>query len=744
MLPRVLLLLALFALPLNLPAQTNNDMVHVQLPGNDVTEVANLYEMLSGKTLIRDANLAGVGKLSIVVPGQIPRDQAIALLESALLLNGFSIVNVDDKTAKLLGTGKQAKSEGVPLYTNPEQLPEKEEIVSYFMPFRYLKSEDALTIFNQYVQVRPNLGSIVAVPNVNALVITETSTLVRRLIALKNVIDVEGARTITEFFVLERANAEKVAEILKEMFEKPDESSPAQPGSVPPQPQVTDENGQPVQAPDASSPGQFVSSLPQKIQIFADTRTNRVIVSAPESRMPTISSIIENLDMGVGFEEPLEIPLRFVRAEEVLPVLANLLVEGDDEKSGKPEIVGGENNNQGGGSNRANDFNDSGFGSNSLGGSGGVSLSGNTTFQAQDTAPQSVIVGNSRIIADRSVNKIIVFGPPESREKARQVLSMLDQRPKQVYLKCVIGQLTLGDNIEFGVDYLIKAGDVKFLGSGSASDISNLLAYRNGSFDIVPGTDDVVATAAEAATAAIPALSGLTVFGAIGNSVDFLVRALDSTNKFEVISAPTVYTANGQSAVIASGQQVPVPTSTLTSAIDVNNVNTLGNSIASNIDYKNVVLELEVRPLINSNHEVTLNIKQKNDNLQENREISGNQVPVIGTQVLNTTVTVPNRSTIVLGGLISDEETRLQTGIPFLKDIPGLGYFFGTTQKGVTRRELIIMIQPFIVDSDVALKEVNYIERANTSFKEGMFDQPAPIRRAELPGVNDPKPELVQ
>jgi type II secretory pathway component GspD/PulD (secretin) len=75
----------------------------------------------------------------------------------------------------------------------------------------------------------------------------------------------------------------------------------------------------------------------------------------------------------------------------------------------------------------------------------------------------------------------------------------------------------------------------------------------------------------------------------------------------------------------------------------------------------------------------------------------------------------------------------VQTGIPFLKDIPYIGYVFGSTKKTKTRRELIVMIQPFIIGNDVNLSEANYIERTNTSFKEGLFDKPVPVERATLP-----------
>jgi type II secretion system protein D len=727
------------------PPVVANDRVQLLFPNNDVNDIASYYEMLTGKRLIKDSNLQGA-RISLTAQ-DVTKKEAIEMIKKVLLLNGYTLIDLDDKQALLLGATKPARSEAVPLFTDPAQLPTGEQVVSYFMPFRYLKSDEALQAFQNYAPQHP-YGSYTAVQSVNAIVVTDSASTVRRLLALKDVIDVQGAKTITEFFTLQRADAEKVVEILQKMFEKTDDSPGAARTVVTPPRPVPAPGAPNAPAAPVAAGNTIIPAIPQKIQVFADKRTNRVMVVAPEAQMEYIGTIIDNLDVSMPSDEVLERPLRFVRAADVLPVVANLLADRADEKNGQPGQTNTADNQNSPNPDDSN--NDSGSsGGSSGGGAGGVSTRDTTSFKRENTKPLSVSVGNSRIVADRSVNKILVFGPPEARAKASRVLDMLDQRPKQVYLACVIGQLTLTNDTEFGISYLIKAGDWRILGHGTSADMNNLLAYRNGSFDLVPGTSDAVNAAATAATtaanAAIPALSGLTVFGAIGDSVDLLVRALASTNRFQIISRPVVYTANGQGALISSGQQVPVPTSTLTTAVNVN-ANNSGNSVTSNIDYKNVVLELDVRPLINSDREVTLEIKQRNDNVQSQVEISNNQVPVVATQTLNTTVTVPNRSTIVLGGLITDQEERVQTGIPFLKDIPGLGYLFSNTKKNKTRRELIVMIQPFIINNGADLKDANYVERANTSFKSQaeLFDQPVPIKRATLPGVIDLPPQEIR
>ena len=158
----------------------------------------------------------------------------------------------------------------------------------------------------------------------------------------------------------------------------------------------------------------------------------------------------------------------------------------------------------------------------------------------------------------------------------------------------------------------------------------------------------------------------------------------------------------------------------------------------SNIQYEDVVLKLEVLPLINSEREVTLQIAQQNDTIVGTQVIAGNTVPTIGTQALTTTVTVPNQSTIVLGGLITESKERTTQGVPLLGRLPVLGYFFRETKDSKDRSELIIMIQPTVVDAPSELVEASYGEQTRTRVGQQ-------IRRSEfreggvLPEAFDPE-----
>ena len=274
----------------------------------------------------------------------------------------------------------------------------------------------------------------------------------------------------------------------------------------------------------------------------------------------------------------------------------------------------------------------------------------------------------------------------------------MDVKAPQVALSTVIGQLTLNNNEEFGVDWFAKYNK-KFvgisrnntifgsdnpavpvpapsispgvLGSGSVLDPANLINFSQIIQNVTNGTN---------------------IYVAAGNAFAAIVHLLESTGRFKVVSRPTVFTSNNKKAIIASGQEVPVPVNTLT------NTGVVGTTaaVSASIEYKKVVLQLEVVPLINSEKEVSLDILQKIDSIVPNGNvvISGNSVPTIDTRYLRTNISAGNGSTIILGGLIEDQKQKQYQGFPYISRIPIIGAAFRGTATGKERRELIILMCP--------------------------------------------------
>jgi type II secretory pathway component GspD/PulD (secretin) len=179
-----------------------------------------------------------------------------------------------------------------------------------------------------------------------------------------------------------------------------------------------------------------------------------------------------------------------------------------------------------------------------------------------------------------------------------------------------------------------------------------------------------------------------------------------------------VFTANNKKATIYNGTKIAVPTSTVTTLGGGGSANATSGSQQSNIQYQDVVLKIEVVPLINSAKEISLQIVQTNDTLSQTTQAVGGgvQVPDINTQELNTTVIVPDRATVLLGGLVTQQDTKNVAGVPFLSTIPLMGNLFKSTSDTTNRQELVVMIQPTIVQDNKELSEASKTERDLTGF----------------------------
>ena len=709
------------------PAQPE-PTVELTFPNTSVNEILSLYEVLTQKRLVRDSLLAQGSALTIVVPGQVPRSEAIRLIEASLLLNGYSFVPVDDKTVKVLGPSKFPRAEGIPIYSTPYMLPATDQVVSYFMKLNYLSPQDAAQLFQGFVSPPKSYTAFTPVPNVQAVLITENVPVIQQLIALQSMVDVPPAQVMTEFVSLKRADAEKVVEVLQSLLEQRKEGAsgtPGQPGAPQGGPPQVDAQGQVIQASvGGAAGGQFESNLViGETQFVADPRTNRILVVTRPINFPYIKQLIDQLDAPVPLDAVLERSLQYVAATDVLPVLQDLLSEGEEAGTGAggtgragesaPTIDSGSNFGQGMGSDGA---------------TGGVTSRPDRIKEpTDDVAPESIIVGNTKLIADKSANSIIVIGPPDSRQKVGQLLDMLDVRPRQVYIAAVIGELQLTDEMEFGFNYFLRNQ------SKDGNSVGGALLNR------LPGTN--IFTSPDLITPASllsGAFSGLTLYGTIANSLDYYVRALETTEKFRILSRPVVYTTNNKKAVISSGQKVPYTSSTLTSTSITGVGPNQSAGVTANITYLDILLKLEVLPLINANKDVTLVIVQTNNNdLGEKNFGAGNSAPIISAQELTTTVTVPSGGTVVLGGLIIEKTEGDDSGLPFLMRIPVLGYLFKQTTRAVERRELLVLLQPTVVENDAETAVASAEERYRTKLGDEVYDEADAWQLGRTAVVND-------
>ena len=359
------------------------------------------------------------------------------------------------------------------------------------------------------------------------------------------------------------------------------------------------------------------------IQLVADARTNRILIIARPFEVEYIKNLIRQFDISVELDAPFEYPLNYVSASSMLRILEKVLSEEDGKSSSsggsQATVTGGIGNNSTSGSSA------SGGSNNAIGGYTARESPGTGTNAPNIKVKErgisdadSTIVGKTRLIADNRANSIIVIGQPEAREKVKSVLQRLDKRPYQINLATVIGSLTVNDKDEFSVNILQRMSVNENSGvnsvSGGTSKI-NTTSSTNSSGKVSGATplSQAATTMGALAGAATGALPGMQIATFIGNTLDMYINALTATTRFRISARPTVMTSNNRLATIWNGKQIAVPTSTLANAGGTGT--TPIASVQSSVDFKYVVLQVDVIPLINSEREITLEIIQKNDKI---------------------------------------------------------------------------------------------------------------------------------
>jgi general secretion pathway protein D len=674
--------------------------VRLQFPNSDVVDVLRLYEQLTGKKLVMDNFVQG--KVNIFIAKDVSREEAIKIIEMSMALNGISLVPAGPGIVEVVGAGQNPRKAAVPIVSELTDIPVGNPVISFLFKLQYADPQELQQVLMAYLQGSSGTINILALPKSSSLLVTQNADIIRQLASVIEQVDVAPAEVVSEFIKLDRADATKVTEMLNDIFEK-DSQQTSQPGvrSVKVPPSVP----QPMPV---GAEGKALGVLSEeavvvgKIKLTADVRTNRIHVVTRPINMPFIRRLIREFDANVEFGKPVTRYLRYISAGDVLPVLVQALTEpGVEAGAGAGALPGGETPSPQQTPPRRTGTTGTSPYTGMTGGETGtatgstLNISEELSTQPVDTVPKAVTVGNAKLIADQRANTIIILGNREVVVKVQKILDQMDVKAPQVALSTVIGQLTLSNNEEFGADYFAKYNN-RFIGTSR-----NNQTFRQG------GTDPNIPlpTGSPGGSIIDPSNlinfsriirnvgAGTNIYVAAGDAFAAIVHLLEATGKFKVMSRPTIFTSNNKKAIIASGQEIPVPVNTLTNVTGVT-LNTA--AVQASIEYKKVVLQLEVVPLINSEKEVSLDILQKLDSLVPggNVDISGNSVPTIDTKYIRTNVSAPNGSTIVLGGLIEDQKEKRYTGMPYLSRIPLIGAAFRSTASNKVRRELIVLMRP--------------------------------------------------
>ena len=321
--------------------------------------------------------------------------------------------------------------------------------------------------------------------------------------------------------------------------------------------------------------------------------------------------------------------------------------------------------------------------------------------QAGYSSPYQLLQRQVYITAEPVSNTILVSATPDLFAEIRKIIDKIDSQPPQVMIQVTIAEVQLTNAEEAGVEVALQAPVLFRRGNtGGTIGVPGFNFNTPGPQTLLPsaslGNAETVGfqglgTLGVGRTSTTGQGFGGFVFSASSDTFSLLVRALKAQGRVDVLSRPQLQVADNQTGYMNVGQQFPFPTtSTITTGL-----------AQQGIDYRDIGVSLRVTPRVNPDGKVLLRVEPNVSSVQPGAvSVGGIQAFVFNQQTVQTTVLASDGETIVLGGLISKQETRQENGIPYVKDIPYVGALFRYRTHTVQRREIIIIMTPHIIRSE--------------------------------------------
>lgn len=323
-----------------------------------------------------------------------------------------------------------------------------------------------------------------------------------------------------------------------------------------------------------------------------------------------------------------------------------------------------------------------------------TTATGSTGAAAQGGLTSFSLSAALRVMADEINNAVLVFGTRAEYDKVEATLRRLDVPPTQVLIEASIIEVTLNDDLQYGLQWVFTDG---------ARGSSNLL-----------GTG-MLSTVAGAVFGSTPAGFSYTLRNSSGD-VRAVLNALADKSLVKVISSPSLMVMDNHTASISVGNQQPVKMGTTTS----------GLVTQDNIQYKDTGVNLSVTPSVNAGNMVTMDLNQSVTDVGQ-IDVATGQRAFLQRQ-FTSRVAVRSGESLVLGGLIRDNQTSGKTGLPVLQDIPLLGALFGANKSQTARTELVVVITPRVVRTTQDVREIgqDLKDRMKT-----LYPVPTPVQASQ-------------
>jgi general secretion pathway protein D len=627
----------------------DDDMVQLDFNDAELTTIIDAISKMTNRNFIYDERVRG--NVTIKSPTPISKEQAYAVFESVLQVKGFTTVETPGGALKVIPV-RDAKETNVETVLTSRIPPNADRYITRLIPLKYIEAEPIVNTLKPLVSKD---ASIAAYGPTNTVILTEAASNIRRILAILEAIDVETYKEELAVIKIEHADAATLANQVSEIYGAEVSSAGA------PTPRRSRSSRRAANAPAQAS---VPAAVRGKVRLITDARTNSLIVLAPRAQLADVRKLVNRLDVPVSGGGRIHVYyLQHADATDLSQTLSSLIGGSGGARRAAPPTAGG---------------------------AGATSPGAAQSIRAAVSA----LAGGIRITADPATNSLVIQASKEGYDTIVGVIEMLDVERPQVLVEALIMEIDVTNSEDLGF-----SGIVRFINGGT--ELSTVISPATVAGLVTGGP------AGGAVAAGLPLVQRFisdtrdldeegnpTGSGAV---IDTVIAASAGDAGTNIISAPHILTMDNEQAEIRIGQNIPIITNRIESAQGQN----LGLSSSVNVERQDIGVTLRVTPHITEGESLRMEIYQEisaiNAGLSDavgNAEDVG--VPLTERTIENTVV-INDGETVVIGGLLSDEYQDTVSKVPFLGDIPILGWAFKTTSRTLRKINLLIFLTPHIV-----------------------------------------------
>ena len=624
----------------------------------DIRSLLKKIARITCKNFIVSEGVKGKNDITIISHKKVNVDQAYAAFLAALEANNMALVRAG-RFYKVVER-KDAKKQPLPMYENGKDLPWTDAQVTLLHQLSFAGVDQVQPLVKNLMT---KAGAVDEIGG-NMLLITDSASNIRRIMKILDKVDVAGSSSRMHIVDINWAEAGQISQKLTEIFQD-----------------TTTKGGKGGTREDVSID-----------KMIADERTNKLIIICSDSAFESVKEVIDILDTqdgaGASGAQVFVHPLNNADATKLASTLTSL-------------TSGAKSSTARGGKGKA---------------------------AAKAAAAAELFEGDVKITADEATNGLVIVSSARDYRSLKDVINSLDAKRPQVYVEAAIMEVAVNENRRVSLDaYAGLPADVPGFSDPGLGIVANeggknlvtssaqALAARS-LFDRL-NTNTLDASQLGAAVDASTALESLLgvlafqgpqvpgseqLFGFPVPSFGVVLNALQSNANVNVLSTPHIMTTDNEKAEISVGERIPV-----VRGIAPVGGGGLGIGGLQQVAYEDVKLRFVVTPHVNDSGEIRMEIEQEVSDIGGNIPVgNGLEQPIITNRSANTTVVVRDQQSVVLGGLISDRNTDSESKIPFLGDIPIVGWLFKNWSDSTSRTNLILVLTPYIVRSEEDLQRI--------------------------------------